>query len=129
MEDIVAHGGKFEPPDINKPPEPEVGEPPEDREAAARAQGEEPKKIKEAEHPVGEVEIQPPKVEVQNGDKDAEDEEGEDYTTDQLQFMMGVSLVVGFVFMLLVDQCGGGHSHAHVSGEGRQEGVRGREER
>ncbi len=38
-------------------------------------------------------------------------EEG-NYTTDQLQFMMGLSLVVGFVFMLLIDQCSGGHAHS-----------------
>ncbi len=35
------------------------------------------------------------------------------YSTDQLQFMMGLSLIVGFVFMLLIDQCsGGGHAHS-----------------
>ena len=75
----------------------------------------------EVDHPVGAVEIQPPNVEVLNADKEVESIEGEEeeegeYTTDQLQFMMGLSLVVGFVFMLLVDQCGGGHSHAHVTG-------------
>ncbi len=34
------------------------------------------------------------------------------YDQEELQFMMGVSLTLGFVFMLLVDQCAGGHSHA-----------------
>jgi hypothetical protein len=121
MEDVVAQGAKFEPPDVIKPPEPGGEEPQEvqdPRAAEAEAEGDVPKKIKEADHPVGEVEIQPPKVEGQNNDKEdsIEDEKGATYSTDQLQFMMGVSLVVGFVFMLLVDQCGGGHSHSHVSG-------------
>ncbi len=34
------------------------------------------------------------------------------YSTDQLQFMMGFSLILGFVFMLLIDQCTGGHAHS-----------------
>ncbi|XP_064403338.1 zinc transporter ZIP9-like isoform X2 [Halichondria panicea] len=34
------------------------------------------------------------------------------YSTDQLQFMMGFSLILGFVFMLLIDQCSGGHAHS-----------------
>lgn len=85
-------------------------------------------KIKQADHPVGEVEIQPPKVaevhDSNNAEKEelvVEDAEGDriGYNTDQLQFMMGLSLVVGFVFMLLVDQCGGkgGHSHSLLSGK------------
>ena len=39
-----------------------------------------------------------------------------EYSTDQLQFFMGLSLVTGFVFMMLIDQCSGGHSHTHISG-------------
>ncbi len=31
---------------------------------------------------------------------------------EQLHLMMGASLTLGFVFMLLVDQCGGGHAHS-----------------
>ena len=38
------------------------------------------------------------------------------YSTNQLQFFFGLSLVTGFVFMMLIDQCGGGHSHSHISG-------------
>ncbi len=56
--------------------------------------------------------------------KGGEDLEGGDeekagppvFTTDQLQFFFGLSLVTGFLFMMLIDQCGGGHSHAHISG-------------
>lgn len=37
----------------------------------------------------------------------------ENYTFEQLQLMMGVSLVLGFTFMLMIDQVGGGgHSHS-----------------
>ena len=35
------------------------------------------------------------------------------YTVEQLQFLLGLALVLGFVFMLLIDQCGGGHGHSH----------------
>jgi len=38
------------------------------------------------------------------------------YNTNQLQFFFGFSLVTGFLFMMLIDQCGGGHSHSHISG-------------
>ena len=44
-------------------------------------------------------------------------EEGTPYTVEQLQFLMGLALILGFVFMLLIDQCGGGHSHNHTAGE------------
>ena len=47
-----------------------------------------------------------------DSDSEVLSEEGV-YTTDQLQFMMGLSLVSGFIFMLLIDQCNGGHSHSH----------------
>lgn len=74
--------------------------------------------IKNLDHPIGEADIQPPKVIDNNGrDKEMDsmdDEEEGAYTTDQLQFMMGLSLTAGFVFMLLIDQCGGGHSHTHM---------------
>ena len=40
-------------------------------------------------------------------------EEGSPYSVEQLQFLLGLALVLGFVFMLLIDQCGGGHSHNH----------------
>ncbi|XP_038078994.1 zinc transporter ZIP9-like isoform X2 [Patiria miniata] len=38
----------------------------------------------------------------------------------ELHYVIGVSLVLGFVFMLLVDQIGGahGHSHAQITSEG-----------
>ena len=46
--------------------------------------------------------------------------EGE-YTVEQLQFLLGLALVMGFVAMLLIDQCGGGHSHNHsATGKGRE---------
>lgn len=116
MEDIV-EGAKFEHPDLNQHPEDQEGVQGgvvQDGPGQAVNPG-------EADHPVGAVEIQPPNVEAPNVDKEAEsmEEEGGEggYSTDQLQFLMGLSLVVGFVFMLLVDQCGGGHSHSHVSGE------------
>ena len=31
---------------------------------------------------------------------------------EKLQTLMGLSLLLGFIFMLFVDQVGGGHSHA-----------------
>ena len=34
---------------------------------------------------------------------------------ESLEFLLGLSLVLGFVFMLVVDQCG---SHSHSSGTG-----------
>lgn len=38
------------------------------------------------------------------------------YGEEELQMMMGVSLTLGFIFMLLVDQCGGGgHTHSPVT--------------
>ena len=40
-----------------------------------------------------------------------------EYTTDQLQFFMGLSLITGFVFMMVIDQWSGGHSHTHIPGE------------
>ena len=41
----------------------------------------------------------------------------ESFTVDQLQLMMGASLVLGFIFMLVIDQVGGGgHSHTHSTG-------------
>lgn len=45
------------------------------------------------------------------------------YSTDQLQFMMGFSLILGFVFMLLIDQCSGGHAHSIPGTWARGEGV------
>ena len=49
------------------------------------------------------------------------EEEGSPYTVEQLQFLLGLALVLGFVAMLLIDQCGGGHSHNHSTGEKRKE--------
>lgn len=37
--------------------------------------------------------------------------------------LIGVSLVVGFVFMLLVDQIGGGHAHGGSVGKPRPRGI------
>ena len=48
------------------------------------------------------------------------EEEGSPYTVEQLQFLLGLALVLGFVTMLLIDQCGGGHSHNHSTGEERK---------
>ena len=49
------------------------------------------------------------------------EEEGGPYTVEQLQFLLGLALVLGFIIMLLIDQCGGGHSHNHsTTGEGRE---------
>ena len=110
---------KFEQqPDMNKPPE--IQEPVlQDVPIADK----DAKKPKDSDHPVGRVEIHhPPKVEVGNADKEGESMEEDSekdkmvYTTDQLQFFVGLSLVVGFIFMLLVDECGGGHSHNVISG-------------
>ena len=42
--------------------------------------------------------------------------QGDDYTFEQLQTLMGMTLVIGFIFMLIIDQCGGGHSHTHSPG-------------
>ena len=42
----------------------------------------------------------------------SEEEEGE----EKLHTLMGLSLLLGFIFMLFVDQIGGGHSHAPPSG-------------
>ena len=39
----------------------------------------------------------------------------ENFTFEQLQLMMGVSLVLGFTFMLIIDQVGGG-GHSHSTG-------------
>ena len=39
----------------------------------------------------------------------------ENFTFEQLQLMMGVSLVLGFTFMLMIDQVGGG-GHSHSTG-------------
>ena len=50
------------------------------------------------------------------------EEEGSPYTVEQLQFLLGLALVLGFVTMLLIDQCGGGHSHNHSTGEERGRG-------
>ncbi|XP_071790778.1 zinc transporter ZIP9-like [Asterias amurensis] len=43
---------------------------------------------------------------------------------EELHYVIGVSLVLGFVFMLLVDQIGGSHAHSHsqMSGEGENQG-------
>ncbi len=121
MEEFVP-GAKLDQVDLNKA-EPEVQLQEGEQEIQEE---EEPKKLSDNDHPVGEVEINPPKIEVQNKEEvePVEDEDeagremrGEGYTADQLQFLMGLSLVVGFVFMLMVDQCGGGHSHAHISGK------------
>ena len=35
---------------------------------------------------------------------------------EYVQIFMGLSLLLGFIFMLFVDQVGGGHSHAPSSG-------------
>ena len=61
-------------------------------------------------------------------------ESNDAYSIEQLQFMMGLSLVLGFIFMLVIDQCGGGgHAHTHSSsdaeGNGGAAGGRGRRNR
>ncbi|XP_022093533.1 zinc transporter ZIP9-like [Acanthaster planci] len=42
------------------------------------------------------------------------------HSEEELHYVIGVALVLGFVFMLLVDQIGGahGHSHTQIAGEG-----------
>jgi zinc transporter 9 len=47
----------------------------------------------------------------------------------KLQTLMGLSLLLGFVFMLFVDQVGGGHSHAPSSGIDLEVGSAGRHRR
>ena len=47
------------------------------------------------------------------GDLTEEEGHGEEW----LQTLMGLSLLLGFIFMLFVDQIGGGHSHAPSSGQ------------
>lgn len=37
---------------------------------------------------------------------------------DGLQFLMGLSLVLGFIFMLVIDQLSGTHSHTSNLGMG-----------
>ena len=44
--------------------------------------------------------------------KESEEHGGE----ERLQTLMGMSLLLGFIFMLFVDQLGGGHSHSPSSG-------------
>lgn len=39
------------------------------------------------------------------------DDNSSNYSEDQLLFMLGLSLLLGFVFMLLVDQLVGSHNH------------------
>ena len=40
------------------------------------------------------------------------------YGEEELQTLMGASLLLGFIFMLFVDQVGGGsHSHSSPSGQ------------
>ena len=48
---------------------------------------------------------------------DAALRDSEEHGEKRLQTLMGMSLLLGFIFMLFVDQCGGGHSHAPTSGE------------
>ena len=43
-------------------------------------------------------------------------EEEEEGGEERLHTLMGLSLLLGFIFMLFVDQVGGGHSHAPPSG-------------
>lgn len=43
-------------------------------------------------------------------------EEEENNGQEKLQTLMGMSLLLGFIFMLFVDQVSGGHSHAPSSG-------------
>ena len=45
------------------------------------------------------------------------------YTVEQLQFLLGLALVLGFIFMLFIDQCGGGHSHNHSSASSKEKGA------
>ena len=39
-------------------------------------------------------------------------ENSEGLSEERLQMIMGASLTIGFLFMLLIDQLGGGHSHS-----------------
>lgn len=48
---------------------------------------------------------------------DAAFHNSEEHGEERLQTLMGLSLLLGFICMLFVDQCGGGHSHAPSSGE------------
>ena len=47
---------------------------------------------------------------------DSTDDHGEGEGEEKLQTLMGLSLLLGFIFMLFVDQVGGGHSHTPSSG-------------
>ena len=58
--------------------------------------------------------MEPKQMEVKGMVADAS-REGEGYSGEQLQFVLGLSLVLGFVFMLLVDQIGSAHMHASPS--------------
>ncbi|XP_792196.3 zinc transporter ZIP9 [Strongylocentrotus purpuratus] len=42
-------------------------------------------------------------------------------SVEDLHSLVGIALVFGFVFMLLVDQIGGGHGHSHAQIPGEQE--------
>ena len=45
---------------------------------------------------------------------------GESHSSEEeLHYLIGVALVTGFVFMLLVDQIGGGHAHSHGQQAGK----------
>lgn len=59
--------------------------------------------------------MEPKQLEVREMIAGTSHEKGEGYSEEQLQFMLGLSLVLGFVFMLAVDQIATAHSHVPVS--------------
>lgn len=121
LDDLVLNAelDQQQPPDLNNPPRQQ----PIFQEGVAAIE----KQWKRLEdgHRGGEGEEMQPPMGGLGGNRDLEvdgdDEmtlEEDRYTTDQLQIFMGLSLVTGFVFMMLIDQCSGGHSHTHISGKG-----------
>ena len=55
-----------------------------------------------------------------DGDHHHHEHGGETHSSEEeLHYLIGVALVTGFVFMLLVDQIGGGHAHSHGQQAGK----------
>ena len=55
--------------------------------------------------------VEPKQLEVNEMAAGTSHEGEEGHGSEQLQFMLGLSLVLGFVFMLAVDQIGSAHKH------------------
>lgn len=69
-------------------------------------------------HGHGKVEAEVSEPKVAEGVVGPSGEHGHGHGHEQLHAYIGVSLVLGFVFMLLVDQIGSSHMHSS-SGDGR----------